>query len=213
MIISKIYQKRFEKDKKRKNEIWRVIISKFLQKYIDPNDTVLEIGCGYCEFINNINCKTKIGVEINKESKLFVNKDVKLLNCESRKIKLTSCSINKIFISNFFEHITKDEIIDTIKEIYRILKPGGKVLILQPNIRYCYKDYWMFFDHITPIDDRALEEIFRVLNFKLDKKIEKFLPYSTKSRLPKNLLYLKIYLSFPFIWRIFGKQSFLIFKK
>ena len=132
----------------------------------------------------------------------------------SIKINLVkSNSINKIFVSNFFEHLTREDINLTIKECHRVLKKGGRILILQPNIRFCAKDYWMFFDHLTPIDDRALEEIFSVQDFQLKKKILRFLPYTTKSNLPKSPILIKLYLRLPFLWKIFGQQSFLIFQK
>lgn len=40
--------------------------------------------------------------------------------------------------------------------INNIGPPAGRLLILQPNVRYCGRDYWQFFDHITPVDDRAV---------------------------------------------------------
>jgi len=115
--------------------------------------------------------------------------------------------------SNFFEHLDKPSIIKTIKEIRRVLKPKGKLLILQPNFRYCYKDYWMFFDHITPLDDRSLTEILTLNHFQILELKPKFLPYTVKSKIPKSIILLKIYLKLPFIQRIFGKQVFIYARK
>lgn len=82
-------------------------------------------------------------------------------------------------------------------------------LVLQPNIRYCYKDYWMFFDHITPLDDRSLTEVLEINGFNVIECKPKFLPYTTKSNLPKSIILLKIYLRFPIIQQIVGKQAFI----
>ena len=87
------------------------------------------------------------------------------------------------------------------------------MIILQPNIRYCYKDYWMFFDHITPLDDRALVEILELTKFKMINVIPQFLPYSTKSALPKSLFLIRLYLKLPILWRLFGKQALIICEK
>ena len=43
--------------------------------------------------------------------------------------------------------------------------------MLQPNIRYCARDYWMYFDHITPVDDRALAEAFNATGFHVELNI------------------------------------------
>ena len=100
-------------------------------------------------------------------------------------------------------------IIKTLKEIYRVLKRNGRLLILQPNIRYCFRDYWMFFDHITPLDDRSLSEALEISGFRIIKCIPKFLPYTVKSRFPKSSFLIKIYLKVPIFQKLFGKQAFI----
>jgi hypothetical protein len=71
----------------------------------------------------------------------------------------------------------------------------------------------MFFDHITPLDDRSITEALEISGFSIKKCIPRFLPYSTKSRLPKSLMGLKIYLMVPFLWKLFGKQFLIIAEK
>jgi ubiquinone/menaquinone biosynthesis C-methylase UbiE len=121
--------------------------------------------------------------------------------------------VHKVFISNFFEHLTHDDIAATVKELKRVVKKGGMVLVLQPNIRFTAKDYWMFFDHITPVDDRALEEIFTINGFRLEQRILRFLPFTTQSKVPAKPWLVKLYLRMPLIWRIMGKQTFMVFEK
>jgi hypothetical protein len=94
----------------------------------------------------------------------------------------------------------------------RVLTPRGTLLILQPNIRYCYRDYWMFFDHITPLDDRSLVEALEASGFVPVRVIRRFLPFTTKGRLPSSLTLLNVYLSVPLLWRVFGAQSFVVAK-
>jgi len=214
MNTKKLYQIRFSDRIKQRYNLWLILIKYFFQKFIDENDTVLDLGCGYGEFINQINCGKKYAVDLNSDSAKYLSKKVTFYRQSSTKMKSIKSNLtDKIFVSNFFEHLTREDIILTIQECRRILKKGGQILILQPNIRFCEKDYWMFFDHVTPIDDRALEEVFYSHNFQLKKIILKFLPYTTKSSLPKSSIFIKMYLKFPFLWRFFGQQSFLIFEK
>lgn len=213
MNIKKIYEARFVNIEQRKL-IWQVLVSDFFQQFIKGTDVVLDVGCGYGEFINNIVCGKKFAVDLNRSVKRYLNKDVKFFSESSTKMSgIKNSSIDKIFVSNFFEHIKKEDIIKTIDEFKKKLKPKGQVLVLQPNIRFCAKDYWMFFDHITALDDRVLEEVFSSKNFKLKKIILKFLPFTMKSILPKLPIFVKLYLKFPFLWQIFGQQSFLVFEK
>ncbi|KKQ01652.1 MAG: Methylase involved in ubiquinone/menaquinone biosynthesis [Candidatus Roizmanbacteria bacterium GW2011_GWA2_36_23] len=213
MKITDIYKNRFTELKER-NTIWRILTRDFFQKYIDRRTSVLEVGCGYGEFINNILAKKKFAVDINPDSKKYLSNKITFFKSSSTHInRIKRSQMEVIFVSNFFEHLDRKQIVKTIKEFNRILKSKGRVLVLQPNIRLLTKDYWMFFDHITAVDDRALEEIFAVYGFRLEKRIFRFLPYTTKSIIPKHPLLIKLYLKIPFLWNILGKQSFLIFRK
>ena len=211
--LEKIYQRRFT-DLNRRRAVWKVLAKDFFQQYLNRHDTVLDLACGRSEFINNILCKTKLAVDLNPEAKKYVGKDVRIFIEPSTNMKsIKKNSVDKIFVSNFLEHLNRDDIISTINEFNRVLKVKGEVLILQPNIRFLGTDYWMFFDHLTPIDDRAIEELMAAYGFSLKLKILKFLPYTMKSKLPKTAFFVRLYLKLPFLWSIFGKQTFWIFKK
>ncbi|MBR9677221.1 class I SAM-dependent methyltransferase [Candidatus Woesearchaeota archaeon] len=208
--LKKLYKRRFGKKIEFRKELYKILCNDFYQQYIPKNAVLLEIGAGYCEFINTIKAKKKIAVDLNPDIKSFAKKDVQVILTSSTNLKkIKSSSIDVVYTSNLFEHIKKDDIIKTVSEIHRVLKKGGKILILQPNIRYCYKDYWMFFDHITPLDDRSVVEILEINNFRIVENRPKFLPYTTISRLPKSGLLLKIYLRIPLLQKIFGKQAFI----
>lgn len=212
--LKEIYKRRFSAEVEFRNKMWRVLCNDFFQKYVPKNATVLEVAAGYCEFINNITAEVKIALDLNPDIKQFVSKNVKVILSSSTNmsdIRDNSCDV--IFVSNFFEHLEKEDIVKTIREIFRILKLSGKLLILQPNIRFCYKDYWNFFDHITPLDDRSLSEVLETNGFKIVECRPKFLPYSTKSKFPKSASLIKLYLKIPILHYIFGKQAFIYARK
>lgn len=209
-----IYRRRFCADEEFRKEMYRVLCSEVFQKYIPEESTVLEIGAGYCEFINNISAKKKIALDMNPDLSKFAEDSVQVVVGSSTDMKgLGDCSIDIVFANNFFEHLTRDDILRTIIEVHRLLKVGGRFLILQPNIRFCYKDYWMFFDHITPLDDRCLSEILELSGFQVKECIPRFLPYTTKGRLPKSITLLRAYLKVPLIQRIIGKQALILSEK
>jgi len=212
--LKQIYNRRFGEDIEFRKKMYQILCSYFFQDYIPKDSVVLDLAAGYCEFINSIKAEKKIALDLNPEIKKFANPDVEvILSLSTNMQKIKNESVDVIFTSNFFEHLTKEDIIKTINEARRILKKDGRILILQPNIRYCYKDYWMFFDHITPLDDRSISEALEINGFKVLECRPKFLPYTTKSNLPKSLLLLKIYLKIPLLQKIFGKQAFICAKK
>lgn len=209
-INKTIYRRRFEEDVQFRIAMYDVLCKRFFQKYIPHNATILEIGAGYCEFINAIEAKRKIAVDINPDTRTYADDSVEVIITQSTQLDfIDSESVDRVFVNNFFEHITKPDIVKTLEELHRILRIGGEILILQPNIRYCASDYWMFFDHITPLDDRSMSEALEIAGFSVVECIPRFLPYSTKSRLPKSLVGLKFYLNVPVLWKLVGKQAFI----
>lgn len=212
--LKKMYHRRFGKDIEFRNKMWSILCEDFFQKYVPQDSAVLDIGAGYCEFINNIKAGKKLALDSNPGISDFISNNVQIVLSKSTNIdQIKDGSIDVVFVSNFFEHLSRDDIVGTIKEIYRILKNEGRFLILQPNIRFCYNDYWMFFDHITPLDDRSLSEILEINGFKVVECKPRFLPYTTKSKLPKSTLLLKLYLKIPQAQWLLGKQAFIYAKK
>lgn len=211
--LKNIYQNRFQGELEDKNRIWKILCKEYFQKFIDSkNDTILDIAAGYGEFINNIEAKKKIAVDLNEDIKKYVKNDVEVIISDCKKInQLGDNSVDKIFISNFLEHLNNtDEVLMVLRESHRILKIGGEIMILQPNIYYIKEKYWFFLDHKTPLTHESLVEALEIARFKISFLKKKFLPYSTKSNIPQNDIFIKIYLRLPILWWIFGKQTFVI---
>ena len=122
-------------------------------------------------------------------------------------------TVDVAFASNFFEHLVRDDILATLGETRRVLRSGGRLIILQPNIRFCGRDYWMFFDHLTPIDDRALVEALMISGLRPVEVIPRFLPFTTQSRFPKSTLLLRLYLKVRPAWLLLGQQSLIVAEK
>lgn len=174
------------------------------------------MGAGYCEFINNIRCRKKYALDVDESPMRYARKDVQVLIGESTNVSqlLKEEEVDVVFMSNFLEHIpTKDKLVLTLEEIRKILKPDGKLLMLQPNIRYCYKNYWDYFDHHIPLSDKSMEEVLKTTHFTIRMIKPKFLPLTTKSRLPLNSWLVKLYLKIPLAQLIMGKQMFIYASK
>ncbi|HEX6817002.1 MAG TPA: class I SAM-dependent methyltransferase [Ktedonobacterales bacterium] len=210
-MLEKIYSARFGPDVLFRQRMWRILCDSFFRRFVPPDSTVMEVGAGYCEFINAIPAQRKIAVDMNPRTAEYAAPGVEVALTSSTDLSaIESGTVDVAFASNFFEHLTRDDILATMREVARTLKPGGRFLILQPNIRYCARDFWMFFDHITPLDQYSLVEALEMSGFRAVKTIVRFLPFTTKSKLPKSLLMVRAYLAFPLIWRVLGQQTFVV---
>ncbi|WP_138499127.1 class I SAM-dependent methyltransferase [Nostoc sp. PA-18-2419] len=211
--LKKLYSNRFDHQQRRaKIVLWKILIEDFLQKHVGKDSITLDIGGGYCEFINNIQAQQKYLIDLNPDSQAFANSDVNVLNLdilnlrEQEKIKER---FDRIFVSNFFEHLSnKEELIEVLLFCFNYLKPGGAILIIQPNFKYSIKEYYDFIDHQLPITHLSLQELLYTIGFRIDILIPRFLPYSTKGR-PASPKLLKLYLKLPFVWNFLGGQMFI----
>ena len=210
--LKKLYTNRFDsRQMQAKRVLWKVLVDDFLQNYVPSESAVLDIGGGYCEFINQIRAAKKCLIDLNPDSKLFANPDVNVLNIDVLNLDdrhFFSKQFDRIFISNFFEHLrNKEELVEIISFCFNALNPGGSLLVIQPNFKYSYKEYYDFIDHQLPITHLALQELLETIGFEIDVMIPRFLPFSTKGR-PASPLLLKVYLKLPFLWRFLRGQMF-----
>lgn len=214
--LSELYKIRFSEDElPRKNAIWKVLCNDYFAKYISENDVVLDIACGYGEFSNNIKAKRKITVDLNKDAKAFLNEDVEFNYCSATELsKVCQNEIDIAFTSNFLEHLPDKAALDKlINEVLLALKPGGKFIIMGPNLRYLPGEYWDFYDHHLGLTHLSLGEALQLKGFNIATSVSRFLPYTTQGKLPTHPYLVKLYLKIPFAWKFFGKQFFIVAQK
>jgi 2-polyprenyl-3-methyl-5-hydroxy-6-metoxy-1,4-benzoquinol methylase len=132
---------------------------------------LLEIGCGVGRGLDVLahNCEQYTGIDKNEELLKFLQKDYPQLNFIYQHIPpLSGIAGNTFdFVVSFqvIEHIQNDDLF--VKEIYRVLKPGGKAIITTPNIRLSLtRNPW----HIREYTAAGLQTLIQKYFSKLDKK-------------------------------------------
>jgi SAM-dependent methyltransferase len=210
--LQSIYLRRFGVRVEYRKRLWQTLNRGFFQNYVRPQDTVLDLGCGYGEFINNIQCARKIGMDLNPEARAQLNPDVELVaqDCSTRW-QLPDASLDVVFTSNFFEHLPdKLALRNTIQEAARCLKPKGLLLALGPNIKYVQGAYWDFWDHFLCLTELSLGEALENNGFRIERLVPRFLPYTTLGAPDYPPLFIHLYLRMPLAWRFWGKQFFVV---
>jgi SAM-dependent methyltransferase len=206
----KYYESRFKFDKNR-TKVWKAI-NEYLQKHIKDNSYILDLGCGYCDFINGIKGEKKYAIDLNEEMQNYCKKNI-LFQAQSvlDEFNLEDNSLDVVFASNLFEHFNDHELDMLIYNISRKLKNEGILILIQPNIYYAYREYWDDYTHKKAFSHESLADFLKSNEFQIVKKQKKFIPFSLKSRLPKSYILTKLYLNSPF--KPFAKQMLIIAKR
>ena len=216
--IKRLYDARFNTiERVRKNELWAILCKNFLVQFIKSTDTVVDLGAGYCEFINNIHAKRRIAVDIKNDVKESAQTGVEIVVGSTKNIRrlFQPNSIDIIFISNLLEHLeSKEEVFRLLYESYDNLRKGGRLLIMQPDISLVGHEYWDFFDHKVPLTTASLQEVLVSIGYSIHYLRSPFLPYTTKTKyLPTWPWLFKLYLKIGALHYLFGKQFFVCAQK
>ena len=213
--LAQIYEKRFSGHEIYRNRVWQILTKEFFLKWIKDSDHILDLGCGYGEFINHATCKVRHAIDLNPKTKSLL--DQKIIFHEqdcSKPWKIDPNSLDLVFTSNFFEHLPDKESLNrTIGEVNNTLKPGGWLIAMGPNINVLQGRYWDFWDHHVALSDQSLCELLQIHDFTLEQSEAKFLPYHMVRVKERPLFLVSLYLRFPFLWKIFGKQFLIVAKK
>ena len=209
--LNKIYQIRFSGLEEYRNAIWKILVKDFFSKWIQRGSTVLDLGCGYGEFINNVPDCERHAMDLNPDSGKHLDKDIHFHEQDcSKPWEISPRSLDVIFSSNFFEHLPDKEALDqTIGHAMQALKPGGSLLAIGPNIAVLKGRYWDFWDHHVALSDQSLGELFEIHGLEIKRAISRFLPYNMVRVKKRPLFLVSLYLRLPFLWPIWGKQFFL----
>lgn len=205
-----VYDLRFgEKERSRKEGVWREI-GRFLQRrYIPESSRVLDVATDLGYFIRNITAAERWASDL-RDTSASMPEGVRFLQADG--LALADVAPNDyfdvVFMSNYLEHLDSAEsVIEQLRVVRQLLRPGGRVVILQPNIKLVREAYWDFIDHRVPLTEDSLVEAAVFAGLSTEDLVRRFLPYSVTGRLPASPMLVRAYLAFPPAWRLLGKQT------
>ncbi len=213
--LEKTYHRRFDADLQYREAVWKVLVHRFFSRYIRPSDDVLDLGCGYGHFINQVACARHYAIDLNPASRCFLQNQVTFFEQDcSMPWPLDANSLDLVFTSNFLEHLpTKTHVKSTLGEAYRCLRPGGLLVAMGPNAKYVPGSYWDFFDHHIPLTELSLREALELTGFRSREVIGRFLPFTMVNAPRYPLGFVSLYLKMPWLWRWFGGQFLVTVEK
>jgi len=214
--LTLMYRHRWsERDLAELRVLWEVLVREYFQALVPSDGVVLDVGCGFCHFLNAVQAKERIGVDANPEAARFAEPGVEVRTIDNLSLDdLQPEHFDCIFISNFLEHLDDaTQVLALLRRVRELLSPRGRVVILQPNFRLLGWRYFDFIDHRTILTDSGMREALDLAAFTLEREVVRFLPYTSKSRFPRRPALVSLYLRLPIFWYFFGKQSLFVAKR
>lgn len=192
------FTSRFKPDPRRE-VLWSALWDMYFSKHIGIDDAVLELGAGYCHFINQVRSRRRIAVDRWEGVTRFAGDGVETRVCDVTDLGwLTDATLDFVFASNLFEHLTHAQFADVLRHLRRALKPTGRLCILQPNFRYCSSRYFDDFTHVTVYSHVSLTDFLEANGFAVVECRPRFLPLTVQSSLPVWPALIRFYLRLPF---------------
>lgn len=124
-----------------------------LRRFLNDRTTFLEIGPGDCSLSFEVSkivervCAVDVSNVVTDHSVVPENFELSIAN--DARIPLPDESVDLVYSNQLMEHIHVDDVFLQLKEIYRILKPGGRYVCITPNRVSGPWDISYYFDDVA----------------------------------------------------------------
>ena len=181
----------------RRAAVWRAI-ARYLQVWVDPAQPLLELGAGYGEFTRAIRASEKWALEHNSALVDHWEPNVQaVIQSVLDPWPIPRASLGTVFASNFFEHFTLEQGAEILTQAKDSLKPGGRIVAVQPNFRLEPGRYFDDYTHRTAYTDQGFQDFLTALGWRVVHVEPRFMPFTMKSRMPTAEWLVDLYLALP----------------
>jgi ubiquinone/menaquinone biosynthesis C-methylase UbiE len=165
-----------------RTRVWQHIC-RHLQKWIPREAEVLELGAGFCDFSNNVAAGRVVAMDIDGIVTQYADTGVTAVvgDCTDLR-RFDDDSFDVVFASNLLEHLERADASRLLSEARRVLRRGGRIVLVQPNFRLKPGAYFDDFTHVAIYTDRSLPDYLVSEGWAIDCVEARFLPLTMKSR-------------------------------
>lgn len=178
--------------------VWRHIAA-YLQRWVPTDGAVLDLAAGYGDFSASITARRRVAFDLNPELPHLLPAGIEAEVGDATDLaRFPDATFDTVFASNFLEHLEHAQVDRCLAEIRRVLRPGGHVVLVQPNFRLAPGAYFDDYTHRTIFTDRSLADLLVARGFELERVEPRFLPLTVKSRLSAGHRLVPLYLRLPY---------------
>lgn len=179
--------------------VWQEIAN-YVSHFIPESGRVLELGAGYCDWINQVQAKERVATDLWEGITRYAQPGVRYVVGDVTKTlaSLSPQRFDAILASNFFEHFAHEELDRLLEHVRDRLHDQGVLIVIQPNFTYAYRHYFDDYTHRAVFTSVSLQAFLQHKGFQIVHSEPRFLPLTMKSRLPKWRWLVRAYLRSPF---------------
>jgi SAM-dependent methyltransferase len=161
--------------------VWREIAA-HLREWVGSSAHVLEIGAGYCGWINAVDAARRVAVDAwpGFVQHAAPGVETAVLDLRNGLASLADDSLDVVLASNVLEHFEPDAVDAIVADAVRILRRNGRLIVIQPNFRYAYRRYFDDYTHRSVFTHVSLPNLLRSHGVRIVRLEPRFLPYSMR---------------------------------
>jgi SAM-dependent methyltransferase len=191
----------------RRDVVWQALWRFHFNRMVPADGCVLDLGAGYGSFINQVEAKRRIALDVWSDFPRFLAPGIEAVVGPVTDLGfLADGSVDFTFASNLFEHIPQEAFARVLDGLRPKLSDRGTLNILQPNYRYASREYFDDYTHVAIYSHISLADFLAANGDEVIQVVPRFLPLTIKSRMPVSPWLIAAYLASPI--KPFGKQMF-----
>jgi SAM-dependent methyltransferase len=189
----------------RRDVVWQALWRFYFSRIVPADACVLDLGCGYGSFINQVVARRRIAVDRWPDFPRYLAPGVEAVVGDVSDLGfLPDGEIDFAFASNLFEHLPQSDFAHVLDQLRSKLSDRGALTIVQPNYRYAYREYFDDYTHVTAYSHVSITDFLTAHGYEVLKVEARFLPLTVKSRVPVAPWLIGAYLASPL--KPLGKQ-------
>lgn len=175
------FSTRFTHNEQR-GKVWQHICE-YLRTWIPVDTDVLELGAGWCDFANAVTARSVTAMDIDDVVRTAAKPGVTPVVGDCTDLsRFPDGSFDRVVASNLLEHLERPMADLLLSEAMRVLRPGGRLVLIQPNFRLNPNEYFDDYTHVAIYTDRSLRDFLNASGWQVRHVAPRFLPLSMKSR-------------------------------
>ncbi len=157
-LIKNLFPRKFIK-KKSETHFGLILLDRW--RYV-RGESLLDIGCGHCQFINLNPKKIKVyGFDMLVAPEAENDRRIKIGNLD-KALPFKKNQFDTVTLFHVLEHL--DDGLNSLRRIAKVIKMGGRIIVVVPN--WSFKHFYDDYTHKRPYTKKSLYRILYDSGFK-----------------------------------------------